>query len=84
MRVLASSSPEPAPFDTAALRQLKVLVVGATGGCGKNVVDVLVEQGVQTRALVRDPAKAVRVRTEHLHRKHQTQQLVREAKEADS
>ena len=37
-------------------------VAGATGGCGKAVVNRLVAEGIPVRALVRDFAKAVRFR----------------------
>ncbi|MGW5716159.1 SDR family oxidoreductase [Amycolatopsis sp. NPDC003865] len=37
---------------------MKVLVTGATGNTGRHVVAGLRERGVDTRALVRDPAKA--------------------------
>ncbi|PNW81287.1 hypothetical protein CHLRE_07g349700v5 [Chlamydomonas reinhardtii] len=36
----------------------KILVAGASGGCGKRVVDVLSSRGVPVRALVRDVSKA--------------------------
>jgi len=47
-----------AQLDREALAGFKVAVVGASGGVGKRCVEVLVEQGVPVRALVRDPAKA--------------------------
>ena len=37
---------------------MTVLVTGATGNVGSNVVDQLVKRGADVRALVRDPAKA--------------------------
>ncbi|KAH8550133.1 hypothetical protein BGW37DRAFT_93495 [Umbelopsis sp. PMI_123] len=36
----------------------KVYVIGATGGIGNQLVKFLLERGVQTTALVRDPSKA--------------------------
>jgi hypothetical protein len=42
-----------------ALRDFKVLVAGATGGCGRKVVETLVQHNVPVRALVRDLDKAV-------------------------
>eukprot|EP00199_Chlamydomonas_sp_CCMP681_P006837 CAMPEP_0119102932 /NCGR_PEP_ID=MMETSP1180-20130426/1516_1 /TAXON_ID=3052 ORGANISM="Chlamydomonas cf sp, Strain CCMP681" /NCGR_SAMPLE_ID=MMETSP1180 /ASSEMBLY_ACC=CAM_ASM_000741 /LENGTH=294 /DNA_ID=CAMNT_0007087317 /DNA_START=31 /DNA_END=915 /DNA_ORIENTATION=- len=45
-------------LDTEALSDFKVLVAGATGGVGRRIVEVLVEQGVPVRALVRDARKA--------------------------
>ena len=41
------------------LRGKTVLVAGATGGVGKQVVQVLLNEGVKVRALVRDYTKAV-------------------------
>lgn len=40
---------------------MKVLVVGATGQTGKRVVQELLEQGMDVKALVRDMAKAAQV-----------------------
>ncbi|HEX6834858.1 MAG TPA: NAD(P)H-binding protein, partial [Rudaea sp.] len=37
---------------------MTILVTGATGTVGRQVVDQLVQRGVKVRALVRDPAKA--------------------------
>jgi len=37
---------------------MTILVTGATGNVGRNVVDQLVRRGAAVRALVRDPAKA--------------------------
>ncbi|MCA0964327.1 SDR family oxidoreductase [Salipiger bermudensis] len=37
---------------------MTILVTGATGNVGRNVVDQLVQRGANVRALVRDPAKA--------------------------
>jgi uncharacterized protein YbjT (DUF2867 family) len=37
---------------------MTILVTGATGNVGRNVVDQLVQRGAHVRALVRDPAKA--------------------------
>jgi uncharacterized protein YbjT (DUF2867 family) len=37
---------------------MTILVTGATGNVGRNVVEQLVSRGAQVRALVRDPAKA--------------------------
>ena len=37
---------------------MTILVTGATGNVGRNVVDQLVERGASVRALVRNPAKA--------------------------
>ena len=37
---------------------MTILVTGATGNVGRNVVDQLVQRGANIRALVRDPAKA--------------------------
>jgi len=37
---------------------MTILVTGATGNVGRNVVEQLVGRGAQVRALVRDPAKA--------------------------
>src|SRR3954453_7975736 len=37
---------------------MTILVTGATGTVGRNVVDHLVRRGADVRALVRDPAKA--------------------------
>lgn len=37
---------------------MTILVTGATGNVGRNVVDQLVQRGADVRALVRDPAKA--------------------------
>jgi uncharacterized protein YbjT (DUF2867 family) len=37
---------------------MTILVTGATGTVGRNVVEQLVKRGVDVRALVRDPAKA--------------------------
>ena len=37
---------------------MTILVTGATGNVGRNVVDQLVQRGAGVRALVRDPAKA--------------------------
>lgn len=37
---------------------MKILVTGATGNVGRNVVRQLVERGVEVRALTRDPARA--------------------------
>lgn len=37
---------------------MTILVTGATGNVGRNVVDHLVQRGADVRALVRDPAKA--------------------------
>ena len=37
---------------------MTILVTGATGNVGRNVVDQLVSRGADVRALVRDPAKA--------------------------
>ena len=41
------------------LRGKTVLVAGATGGVGRQVVQVLLSEGVKVRALVRDYTKAV-------------------------
>lgn len=38
---------------------MTILVTGATGNIGRQVVDHLVERGADVRALVRDPSKAV-------------------------
>jgi short-subunit dehydrogenase len=46
-------------LDAEALRDFKVLVAGATGGCGRKVVETLVAHNVPVRALVRDLDKAV-------------------------
>lgn len=37
---------------------MTILVTGATGNVGGNVVEQLVDRGADVRALVRDPAKA--------------------------
>ena len=37
---------------------MTILVTGATGNVGHNVVDQLAKRGADVRALVRDPAKA--------------------------
>ena len=37
---------------------MTILVTGATGNVGRNVIDQLVQRGADVRALVRDPAKA--------------------------
>jgi uncharacterized protein YbjT (DUF2867 family) len=37
---------------------MTILVTGATGSVGRQVIDQLVKRGVEVRALVRDPAKA--------------------------
>lgn len=37
---------------------MTILVTGATGAVGRNVIDQLVKRGAEVRALVRDPAKA--------------------------
>ena len=37
---------------------MTILVIGATGNVGRNVVEQLVRRGADVRALVRDPAKA--------------------------
>lgn len=37
---------------------MTILVTGATGNVGRNVVDQLVQRGADVRALVRDPSKA--------------------------
>lgn len=37
---------------------MTILITGATGNVGRNVVDQLVQRGANVRALVRDPAKA--------------------------
>lgn len=37
---------------------MTILITGATGNVGRNVVDQLVQRGADVRALVRDPAKA--------------------------
>lgn len=37
---------------------MTILVTGATGNVGRNVVEQLVKRGAQVRALVRDPSKA--------------------------
>ncbi|GAX80019.1 hypothetical protein CEUSTIGMA_g7458.t1 [Chlamydomonas eustigma] len=47
----------PADYDSR-LKGLKVLVAGATGRTGKQVVEVLQQAGVPVRALVRDTTKA--------------------------
>lgn len=52
-----SSEANPDP-EALALAGLTVLVAGATGGTGKEVVKQLVDLGVPVRALVRDAAKA--------------------------
>jgi len=49
----------PADYESR-LQGLKVLVAGATGRTGKQVVKVLQQVGVPVRALVRDTAKAVK------------------------
>lgn len=43
-------------------------VAGATGGCGKAIVDRLVAEGIPVRALVRDFTKAVRFQVQELKR----------------
>lgn len=43
---------------TATSRSLEILVVGATGSVGRNVVDEAIAQGHNVRILVRDPARA--------------------------
>ena len=45
--------------DRQKLRGKTVLVAGATGGVGKQVVQTLLNEGVKVRALVRDYTKAV-------------------------
>jgi uncharacterized protein YbjT (DUF2867 family) len=37
---------------------MTILVTGATGTVGRNVVDQLIKRGADARALVRDPSKA--------------------------
>ena len=37
---------------------MTILVTGATGNVGRNVVEQLVKRGADVRALVRDPSKA--------------------------
>ena len=37
---------------------MTILVTGATGTVGRNVVDQLIKRGADVRALVRDPSKA--------------------------
>jgi uncharacterized protein YbjT (DUF2867 family) len=39
-------------------KQMTILVIGATGNVGRQVVEQLVKRGADVRALVRDPAKA--------------------------
>jgi hypothetical protein len=46
-------------LNAEALKDYKVLVAGATGGCGRKVVETLVQHNVPVRALVRDLDKAV-------------------------
>jgi len=46
---------------STATRPQTVLVVGATGSIGRHVVAEAVRQGYETRALVRDPARAGRL-----------------------
>ncbi|XP_012091820.1 protein HIGH CHLOROPHYLL FLUORESCENCE PHENOTYPE 173, chloroplastic [Jatropha curcas] len=52
------SSPSPSEPKTAMDSSGIVLVVGATGGVGKRVVDVLREKGLPVRVLVRNAEKA--------------------------
>jgi uncharacterized protein YbjT (DUF2867 family) len=40
------------------VKLMTILVTGATGNIGRNVIDQLVARGADVRALVRDPAKA--------------------------
>src|ERR1700761_5778436 len=45
-------------FDQTGVTPMTILVTGATGTVGRQVVEQLVKRGVDVRALVRDPAKA--------------------------
>ncbi|XP_065877964.1 protein HIGH CHLOROPHYLL FLUORESCENCE PHENOTYPE 173, chloroplastic isoform X1 [Euphorbia lathyris] len=52
------SSPSSTESESAMRSSGIVLVVGATGGVGKRVVDILRKKGLQVRALVRNEEKA--------------------------
>jgi uncharacterized protein YbjT (DUF2867 family) len=56
--VLAACATTPAPRVAANGNPSVVLVAGATGGTGQEVVDQALEKGYRVRALVRDEAKA--------------------------
>src|SRR6201996_1497967 len=45
-------------FDQTGVIPMTILVTGATGSVGRQVVEKLVKRGADVRALVRDPAKA--------------------------
>jgi hypothetical protein len=52
-----ATTPQPPAPSRLSAQYTRVLVAGATGGCGRAVVDALLaEGGVAVRALVRDPA----------------------------
>ncbi|CAN1283528.1 Protein HIGH CHLOROPHYLL FLUORESCENCE PHENOTYPE 173, chloroplastic, partial [Linum perenne] len=55
------SSPSPSESDKRMETSEVVLVVGATGGVGKRVVDILQKKGIPVRALVRNEEKAKRL-----------------------
>src|SRR4051812_15964959 len=46
------------PFRHIGVNLMTILVTGATGNIGRNVIEQLVARGADVRALVRDPAKA--------------------------
>ena len=56
--VLAAATATAASKDAANASASLVLVAGATGGTGQEVVDQALEKGYRVRALVRDEAKA--------------------------
>src|SRR3954471_11385560 len=47
-----------ANWRNSGVTPMTILVTGATGNVGRNVVEQLVKRGADVRALVRDPAKA--------------------------
>jgi uncharacterized protein YbjT (DUF2867 family) len=49
---------QPTTFNLKQENIMTILVTGATGNVGRNVVHQLVQRGAKVRALVRDPAKA--------------------------
>ncbi|CAI0475796.1 unnamed protein product [Linum tenue] len=55
------SSPSPSEENKTMKTSGVVLVVGATGGVGKRVVDILKKKGIPVRALVRNEEKARRL-----------------------
>lgn len=59
-RLFPQSSPQPERVETGKI----ILVVGATGGVGKRVVQRLRSQGYAVRALVRNPSTAQQIPSE--------------------